>query len=606
MLSLHINQVWHKLRAMSLKNNLLLISGILILFCSSIFAESISPQQFAVTSNKGIIEIWSKEKSSWTSLNDVTLIKAGHTIATRDSAEIQFTFEPAIIITLKENSIITLNNLIVNKVNKMIRMSLMMQSGNLSLQMPVSSGYTLLYSLETPSASVQFNNADVIIHVEKDITTLQVQRGEAKVKHASVEIKSVVFAGCKATIFPDKPVVEITGLHDQPVAKKPASSEPSIAILSIQSDKKNDASVEKISDIVAEHYQNKSNAKVLYLDDIRELLRTENVESLLRCFSDSCISKIGALAGVDLLILGSVGQLGQSYLFSLKMVDVLRDKTLKRVTASVENDIGLILGKIPQMVDEMVTIQKSVENPLQVRPVSDSTAAFNESIIWIQGGTFEMGIVSNAEDFDALPKHKVTVKGFYMDKYEVTKEDYERVMGNNPSAFRGCSKCPADNVTWFEADEYCRKIGKRLPTEAEWEYACRAGTSSNFHYGNTLSSSQANFDGNHPYGGVPIGQFRTRPVTIGQYDPNGWGLHDMHGNVAEWCSDWYDAAYYGNSSPENPQGPADGKLKVVRGGSWNGKAAMLRSGKRTGYNPSLRLNTIGFRCVKDDYEKSKN
>lgn len=174
-------------------------------------------------------------------------------------------------------------------------------------------------------------------------------------------------------------------------------------------------------------------------------------------------------------------------------------------------------------------------------------------------------------------------------------------MGTNPSAIRGCPNCPVDNVTWFEASEYCRKVGKRLPTEAEWEYACRAGSSTIFHYGNTLSSEQANFDGRSPFGGVPQGSSKSHPMPVGNYQPNKWGLYDMHGNVAEWCSDWYDQVYYGNSDEKNPTGPQNGKLKVVRGGSWNNEGKSLHSAKRTAYNPSIRLNTLGFRCVKDEY-----
>lgn len=189
-----------------------------------------------------------------------------------------------------------------------------------------------------------------------------------------------------------------------------------------------------------------------------------------------------------------------------------------------------------------------------------------------------------------LPIHKVTLNGFYMDKYEVTKEEFEKVMGTNPSAIRGCQNCPVDNVTWVEASEYCRKAGKRLPTEAEWEYACRAGTSTPFHYGNTLSSEQANFDGKSPFGGVPQGPSKSHPVPVGLYQPNKWGLYDMHGNVAEWCSDWYDPVYYGNSEEKNPTGPRSGKLKAVRGGSWSNAGKTLRSAKRTAYNPSIRLN----------------
>ena len=156
-------------------------------------------------------------------------------------------------------------------------------------------------------------------------------------------------------------------------------------------------------------------------------------------------------------------------------------------------------------------------------------------------------------------------------------------------------------MSWLEAQEYCSKAGKRLPTEAEWEHACRGGTKTQFYYGNSIQSEKANFNGQYPYGNVRKGAFRQKPLPVGSYEPNAWNLYDMHGNIAEWCSDWYDVAYYGNSDEKNPKGPKEGQFKVVRGGSWKGNGASLRSANRISYSPSIRLNTIGFRCAKDSY-----
>ncbi|HEX2958463.1 MAG TPA: formylglycine-generating enzyme family protein [Chitinispirillaceae bacterium] len=336
------------------------------------------------------------------------------------------------------------------------------------------------------------------------------------------------------------------------------------------------------------------------------MLKIENGEGMLDCFSDSCITKIGALLGADLVIIGNLGQLGKNYLFSLKMVDVTRDKTLSRVTKKVESDVGLILNEIPDMVSKLATVQDSallwdLSSPYVAAAGNGTETPFLEKEIWINGGTIKMGLDFDGKTFDAIPVHPVTLKGFYIDKYEVTREDFQKVIGSRPSSSKGCDKCPVENVTWNEADQYCKKVGKRLPTEAEWEYACRAGTTSRFHYGDVLSGEQANFDSRSPYGGVPASAPKNRVVPVGEYKPNAWGVHDMHGNVAEWCSDWYDAAYYGNSPDTNPQGPKDGKLKVVRGGAWNGAATTLFSGKRFAYNPQIRLPSIGFRCAKDDY-----
>jgi formylglycine-generating enzyme required for sulfatase activity len=583
---------------------------IAFLFMLQIIAFSVYPldslisQRYTISSKKGTIEAWSKEEKRWVPFTE-DLIKSGTsvTIASREDAELQLTFEPAIYLTLKKNSTLSLNNLVMQVSKKTIRMALTIQSGDINVKMKLQPGYTLLFSIETPSASIRMGNTDAEFHVDNDITSFQVLRGEAKVKQLSSDIKSIIYEGCKATIDPKRPIVEITSATEELVSAQKQTTGPSIAILSIQSQKSNNENVERISDIVAEQYQKNSNAKVLYLDDIRELLKAEKVEGILNCFTDSCLSKIGALVGVDMMILGTVGQVGQSYVFSLKMIDALRDKTLKRVSTSVEGDLGLILKEIPTMVGELVNAQKRITAEASVKTIKTGTTANaqqNQGSIWIKGGSFDMGL-KGTEDYDATPVRNVTIKGFYMDEYEVTKVEYEKVMGSNPSAFRGCDGCSMENISWQEAQDFCNKLGKRLPTEAEWEYACRAGTTTPFHYGTTLSSDQANFDGRNPYGGVPSGQFRTKPVIVGQYQPNGWGLYDMHGNVAEWCADWYDPAYYGNAPKQDPKGPEQGVLKVVRGGSWNNAGTTLRSGKRVAYNPTMLLNTIGFRCVKDDY-----
>ena len=206
-----------------------------------------------------------------------------------------------------------------------------------------------------------------------------------------------------------------------------------------------------------------------------------------------------------------------------------------------------------------------------------------------------------------VPRYQVTVQQFYMGKYEVTQEQWQAVMGNNPSYFKGCGHCPVDSVSWDDAQKFISKLNAqndgykyRLPSEAEWEYACRAGTTTEFAFGNSLSSTQANFDGSLPYGGAEKGTYRQKSTPVGMFKPNAWGLYDMHGNMWEWCEDWYHDSY--NGAPVNGSAWLNGGQKserVLRGGAYDSYASTLRSASRHKSPPILgRLLTYyGFRVA---------
>jgi len=209
----------------------------------------------------------------------------------------------------------------------------------------------------------------------------------------------------------------------------------------------------------------------------------------------------------------------------------------------------------------------------------------------IQAGSFMMG--SKNGDIDEKPVHRVTItKPFYIGIYPVTQAEYKAIMGTNPSKFRGENR-PVEMVSWYEAKEFCRRLSEkegvtyRLPTEAEWEYACRAGTTTEYYWGDSIDGRYVWYYDNSDR--------QTHPV--GQKLPNAWGLFDMSGNVWEWCKDWYGRDYYSTSHETDPAGPSSGSYRVLRGGSWNSDVDGARSGNRDGYTPSDRGSDVGFRMV---------
>lgn len=218
---------------------------------------------------------------------------------------------------------------------------------------------------------------------------------------------------------------------------------------------------------------------------------------------------------------------------------------------------------------------------------------------WIPEGSFLMGSPAKEEDrpFSESPQHKVRItRGFYLGVFEVTQGEYEAVIGSNPATFKLGASHPVEQVTWEQAVAFCEKLSARneeklarrtyrLPTEAEWEYACRAGTTSPYHTGDDLTEKQANWRG--------LG----RTTKVGSFAPNVFGLYDMHGNVWEWCQDWYNGGHYREARADDPVGPQEGDTRVIRGGGWDDPVTQCRSAMRESYSPNNRIYDIGFRVV---------
>ena len=210
--------------------------------------------------------------------------------------------------------------------------------------------------------------------------------------------------------------------------------------------------------------------------------------------------------------------------------------------------------------------------------------------VLIEPGTFQMG--SNDGDDYEKPVHGVRItKPFYLGKYEVTQRQYENVVGENPSDSKGRTN-PVDSVSWHNASKFCEAIGGHLPTEAQWEYACRAGSSGEYCFGNGRSELEdfAWYDRNSDAKSHPVGQKK----------PNGWGLYDMHGNVMEWCQDWY-GNYHAKSPSEDPTGPWKGELRVLRGGCWRFSLSACRAADRQAIHAPFGGPSVGFRVLLRDF-----
>jgi formylglycine-generating enzyme len=232
---------------------------------------------------------------------------------------------------------------------------------------------------------------------------------------------------------------------------------------------------------------------------------------------------------------------------------------------------------------------------------------------WIPPGEFDMGAPPDDPDreiygFDESLHRVVLTQGFWLADTACTQALWDAVLRENPSRFRGGER-PVEQVSWVDVvsrflpalNALVPGLGAALPTESQWEYACRAGTETPFAFGRTLTTDQANYDGNYPYSDSAKGEYRQRTVEVKTFPPNAWGLYQMHGNVREWCSDWLGD--YPREPTVDPTGPADGRERVLRGGSWSGNAWLCRSAYRFGRGPGHRSRSFGFRLSRGAFPR---
>jgi len=273
-----------------------------------------------------------------------------------------------------------------------------------------------------------------------------------------------------------------------------------------------------------------------------------------------------------------------------------------------QNVIGGFLSDADHLGDTLVAAQSDQEfKPENKEPWQNSLGM---DLLYVKPGEFFMGSPKSEEDrnTDEVQHKVILTQGFWMAKYEVTQAGYEAVMGSNPSV-RKDPLAPVEWVSWIDAMGFCEKLTElerranlipegweyTLPTEAQWEYACRAGTTTPFSFGRVLDGARANCDGQYPYGTSVNGPFLGQTAAVGRYGENPWGLYDMHGNVNEWCLDWYGE--YPGDAVTDPTGPKKAASRIIRGGSWSNDAWYCRSALRRGGLPDYRDLDLGFRPV---------
>ena len=311
-----------------------------------------------------------------------------------------------------------------------------------------------------------------------------------------------------------------------------------------------------------------------------------------------------------------------SYVWTLDGVEIATDRDARHTfTASETYTVRLTATNrnTSRSKENTVTIPES-ENESELKGIK---------MVSIKAGTFTMGSPpSEPERYsDEGPQYSVTLSAFRLSAYAITNEQYcrflnDRGIGSNGQGSvtgfgtqyliyssgwgvayasgqwrpqTGYAGHPVVYVTWYGAKAFCDWAGGRLPTEAEWEYACRAGTTTPFNTGNNLTTLQANYNGNYPYNGNPKGTYLGRTQPVGSYAPNAWWLYEMHSNVWEWCNDW--RGNYSSSSQTNPTGPSSGLGRVIRGGSWGSSAGGCRSAWRSDDGPDGYGPDIGFRLA---------
>ena len=383
-------------------------------------------------------------------------------------------------------------------------------------------------------------------------------------------------------------------------------------------------------------FQKRKRYKIMTRTQMKEILDEQTLQQSENCSDSGCAVEVGKILGVGKIIVGQVGKFEETFVIILHLVNVETSEEINTCERRFKGKMDQFFDVMPELANEITglfsvastftptplpkptpttsPIQEPITTPLSEvsqtlipSPQSTQSQQTNSAqnnltinlgnnisleMVFIRGGGFIMG--TNDGEIDELPAHKVTVSDFWIGKYEVTQAQWQLTMGFNPSNWKG-DNLPVEKVTWYEAMNFCRKLTQKtgyqfsLPTEAQWEYACRAGSTGKYFFGEREPelTEYAWFTLNS--GG------KTHPV--GQKKPNPWGLYDMYGNVWEWCADWYHGNYY--TAPTNGESwevPKGGD-KVYRGGWFNDQPWYCRSVDRFYISPDFKDFCSGFRVM---------
>ena len=379
-----------------------------------------------------------------------------------------------------------------------------------------------------------------------------------------------------------------------------------------------------ISQLVSEGIDGDEQYEVIeraQIDRIFEQFEIQNVG----CISDSCAVEFGKMLQCDRIVIGSISLIGETYSVTSRMVDIESSRTIKSVDRQHRGAIDdLLLEIIPLIGKELMTGERTAMDELTSGGAADGLEQIDLtllrgilgekfSMVALPAGVFEMG--SDGDDRDERPAHRVVLDAFAIAVAEITQAEYKAVIGKNPATFDSDTSLPIEDISWFDAIKFCNKLselldllpcynektgacaylrnGFRLPTEAEWEYACRAGSETAYSSGADTGALES------------AGWYREnsekRTHLPSEKTANSWGLFDMHGNVAEWCNDAYGR--YGREAADNPAGGDNDDYRICRGGSFASKAEDCRSTNRLFFPPKTKSKTIGFRIVWRPEEK---